>query len=328
MTKSNKKNSLSTSGVWFEVRDVDPSVAAAWLAKPWVRQRTVSHAVVRKYARAMADGRWEEPSLDPIGFTPDGDLGNGQHRLSAVIESGWRGEMLVAMNVPPENFLVHDTGRKRQASQFVKLPNASLIVAMTRVVLWYDRLHPTPLNGTNATSFDNDEVLEYVDANEDLIVQCARDADFAYRNAGIPSTPHAAVLFVARRGEVDEDRVSTWLDGISTGVGLGPGDPRLRLREYFIRHPNVRRDRATTWAVVVRAFNAFLEGRTLSKIMALSPGDQVPVVRYAGKSQKKTNPQRRNAAQIEAARRNIAAANAALERRRRPDTSVRSMSAR
>jgi len=109
----------------FDIVRVTPAVAAQWLAKPWVRQRTPSPAVVRKYARAMSEGRWEEPSLDPIGFTPTGVLGNGQHRLQAVIDAGWSGDMLIAYNVPEENFLVVDTGRKRTAGPVVRYSGKS-----------------------------------------------------------------------------------------------------------------------------------------------------------------------------------------------------------
>jgi len=264
----------------FEIVRVDAEVAASWLAKPWARQRSLSAQVTRKYARSMAAGRWEEPSLDPIGFTVDGLLANGQHRLSAVIEAGWSGDMLIAYDVPEENFLVHDTGRHRLAAQFVRLPHAKVIASMARLILWYDERHPASPRG-GGTLFDNDEILAFVDdsANTDLLVECARDAENVKKNTGLPPSVHGAVLFIARRGGADADRVASWVDGLQSGAGLEVNDPRLALRNKLARQTTIRRDQVVMWYLVVRAFNAHMAGRTLGSLLGHTDGP-IPVIKF------------------------------------------------
>src|SRR5262245_13129516 len=114
----------------YEVISMNPTLAADWLARPWERQRRVSQAAVDRYAQAMTEGRWMEPSLDPIALTPDGRLLNGQHRLSAVIAADWSGDMLVARDVDPALFGVIDTGRRRLAGQFVLAPQADAVTGV------------------------------------------------------------------------------------------------------------------------------------------------------------------------------------------------------
>lgn len=272
----------------FDIVTVTPEVATEWLARPWARQRTLSGAVVAKYARAMEEGRWEEPSLDPIGFTPDGELGNGQHRLQAVIKSGWRGDMLVAFDVPPENFLVMDTGRKRQATQFVRLQNASLVTAAVRIILWYDRVRPKPLGGGSATSFDNDEVIGFIDEHAEGLEAVARRARAVYKHTEIPGSVHAGALFIALRDGVDPEVVEDWTNGLETGVGLRPGDPRLALRDWAVRHKNA--SRADQWMAVVTALNAHIHGRTMLRIQR---GDgEPPVIKTVGRYQRKATSDR------------------------------------
>lgn len=249
----------------FDIVKMTPRLAAEMLAKPWVRQRSLSQRTVDKYARAMTEGRWEEPSLDPIAFTTEDELGNGQHRLSAVIKAGWVGDMLIAYDVPAENFLVHDTGRHRIASQFVRTPNAKIVASIARLVLWYDKEHPAPPRGA-AASFDNDEVLSFVDENEAALIRAADLAVRAYRTTGIPAGVHGTVLFVAERGRMDPDRIEAWVAGIASGAGLETGDPRLALRNRLARNPVLRRDQVSLWYLITRAFNAFMHDKRLAKI--------------------------------------------------------------
>jgi len=263
----------------FEIERVTPQIAAEWLARPWARQRTVSAQVVAKYARAMAEGRWQEPSLDPIGFTTDGKLANGQHRLHAIIKSAWEGDMLIAYDVPEDNFLIHDTGRHRLAAQFVHLPNAKVIAQMARLVLWYDQRHPASLRG-GGTVFDNDEVLAYIDDHADALVASARDADHVRKALGLPNGIHGTVLYIARRAGADPDRIAEWLDGLATGAGLGRSDPRLTLRNRVIKDLVTRRDQVALWYLVVRAFNAFMEGRPAGHL-AYDPADPIPVIKFS-----------------------------------------------
>lgn len=275
----------------FEIITVTPELAAEWLARPSTRQRSQARNTIVKYARAMTEGRWHEPTTDPISFTALGELLNGQHRLVAVIKSGVTLDMLVAFDVPEVLFDVIDTPRARTASQFVRQTFANELTSAARLVLWYDQRRlsdpakPSDPTGSTAMGFDNDELLDYIEgpANPQLTVS-VREAKAASRFCGIPTSVHAAVLTIARREGAEEGRISDWLYGLVEGVGLGFDDPRRRLRQRLLdtssRH--IRRSVPAVWMLTVRAFNAWMQDRPV-KTLKYEPEDAPPAIDMTGR---------------------------------------------
>lgn len=261
----------------LEIVSMTPQRAVEYLARPWSKQRRISAPFVRKYARAMAEGRWVEPSLDPIAFNVEGELANGQHRLYAVIEAEWQGEMLVAFDAPEEAFLVHDTGRHRLAAQFVQLTGAKDVASAARMILWYDQRHPLWPNGQ--TAFDNDEILGFISENEEALARAVGYASAARKAASVPAGIHGAVLFIADRGGIADDVIGQWAEGVISGSNLEADDPRLRLRNRLLRDAAIRRDKNAVWSMVCRAFNAFNEGRALGSLLT-SYHERPPVVKF------------------------------------------------
>ena len=186
--------------------------------------------------------------------------------------------MLIALDVPEENFLVHDTGRHRLAAQFVTLPNAKQVTTLTRIVLWYDQRHPAQPNGH--TDFDNDEILSFIDDHAEAITECVREANEVMKYTMIPVGIHGAILFIAKRGGADPEAVGQWLEGLRSGSGLDTNDARLRLRNKVIREAALRKDKNAMWAMVVRAFNAFMQDRPIGALVS-SSNDGPPPVQFS-----------------------------------------------
>ena len=66
---------------------ISPKQAEAWLSHN-TGNRPLNESLVAEYARKMESGEWKEKGGAPIWVTEDGELVNGQHRLSAVIRVG------------------------------------------------------------------------------------------------------------------------------------------------------------------------------------------------------------------------------------------------
>lgn len=298
-----KPDSDSRTVMRHEVITVTPELAAEWLARPSTRQRTLSRNVVHGYGRAMAEGRWHEPSTDPIAFTSNGELLNGQHRLTALIRMGVTLEMLVAYDVPEELFDVIDTGRRRQAAQFIRAPHATALASAARMILWYDKRrlvdpkHPMQPTGPTAVGFDNDELLEVIEGPlADILTESVRDATRAVRWCGIPPSVHATVLTIARREGADPAMIDGWLYGLIEGVGLGMDDPRRRLRQRLTDQANsihLRRSVPAVWMLTVRAFNAYMQQRPV-KMLKYEAEDAAPAIDLTGTTanQERVNRQR------------------------------------
>lgn len=98
------------------IETVTPESAAQILANHNPNNRPISRDRVKRYAVEMSEGRW---ALSPqgISFDEKGALVDGQHRLSAVKQSGITQTFYVHRDVPPEAVRVMDQGLARTAAQ-------------------------------------------------------------------------------------------------------------------------------------------------------------------------------------------------------------------
>jgi hypothetical protein len=275
-----------TPPMLFVVRTISPEVAQAILARPYSRQRSISRSLVVQYARAMTDGRWLEPTIDPIAFTPDGLLLNGQHRLQALIKTGLTIDMLVVENATPEMFKFIDTARRRSAGQFVGRPSAATVASAARFYLWAKRALPEPPTPMNL-SFAMDELLDVLDGpSGDLIEESVRSAQRVYRASNVPSSIHATVIALAIEQGADPQRIEDgWIQALEHGIGLDRDDPRRLLRERMRAHTGgSRRSAAATWSLVVRAFNAWYQGRRLGTLRQGEWDEPSPAIDLEGTS--------------------------------------------
>lgn len=99
---------------------VTPSLATRWLEmnngnRP-IRKNHVEHL-----ANQMKQGRWML-SPEPIVFSKNGRLLDGQHRLNAVIQSGHQIEASVALVANEDVFRVLDQGINRSNSDILNIP--------------------------------------------------------------------------------------------------------------------------------------------------------------------------------------------------------------
>lgn len=99
---------LMYCGIPITAEKVTPKIAKEWL-KNNIRNRKLKPEWVKKYARDMMFGDWQPIPL-AIVFDKNGILGNGQTRLSAIIQSNTTQELLIARNVPDKSIAMMDRG--------------------------------------------------------------------------------------------------------------------------------------------------------------------------------------------------------------------------
>ena len=68
---------------------ISPKQAAAWLSKN-LNNRPLNEELVSEYVEKISAGEWKERVHReiPVMVTPEGELINGQHRLSAIVKAG------------------------------------------------------------------------------------------------------------------------------------------------------------------------------------------------------------------------------------------------
>lgn len=86
-----------STAIKISTRQVTPKMAERWLAKNHPRNRKISSKLVDTFAEDMSAGNWRL-THQGICFDGDGQLIDGQHRLSAVVKSGKTIALVVAVN--------------------------------------------------------------------------------------------------------------------------------------------------------------------------------------------------------------------------------------
>ncbi len=107
-----------TGNITVSIELVTPDMAKQYLENN-DSNRNISNHTVRRYAETMKHGAWELNG-ETIAFYEGGELKDGQHRLSAIIESGTAQWMIVVRGVPKKS-VIHDRGRTRSTTDIMTL---------------------------------------------------------------------------------------------------------------------------------------------------------------------------------------------------------------
>lgn len=109
--KRDKNQVLIYNGMEITIEVITPAIAAKYLGVNSKRNRKVNSSWVGQYSNAMVEGKWADKPFASICFDEQGELGNGQHTLHAIIKSGKTQELLVARKVPTVVLSILDAGR-------------------------------------------------------------------------------------------------------------------------------------------------------------------------------------------------------------------------
>lgn len=255
------------------VENITPTKAKG-LLKGNTCNRKIRETVVARYARDMRAGAWDVIG-DPIRLNGDGTLLDGQHRLLAVIASGKAQKMVVVRGVSKAAMLNIDTGAKRSLSDILKLQGVKHATAVAAAMRWgvmYECPERVPTKGVATHS----ECVGWLEENPQIVDHVAavtgrHTGQLAYR--GI-----LTALTMIRHYADDAAEFDLFADRLRSGADLKEGSPILALRR-FTENAAITKTRVYSplvySAVTIKAWNAWLEGRTMS-VLAFRAGGKNP----------------------------------------------------
>jgi len=258
MNKPMTLQEIRWDGMTITIELVTPEIAATWLAKNKANRRLRNNAV-SAYARAMTNGDWQ-PKPMAICFTADGYLGNGQHTLSAIIESGASQVFMIARDVPIESIAAMDAGIRRtynDIAHFVGAKFTSRLGAIAKVIV----LGP---QSNEVLLFD--EVFSMYQSHKDVIDWvCSLPHSGEHRIGN-----SAAVTGVMARAAhtQDRDRIAEFYAVLKTGIGDGARDSAAtRLRDFLRTHTSSSgAGRVEHYQRTEYALDLFLRYQPMSKL--------------------------------------------------------------
>lgn len=235
---------------------VTPEQAKEWLSRN-THNRKIDQRHVKRLVADLVAGRWKF-NPDPLSFSPGGMVLNGQHRLTAIVESGIAAQVAVCFDVPDDSMSVMDQGKPRGLKDIANL--SSRTAAVTRVMFY----------GFEPGSWCSRQELaafyrKFSDEIDFAVHICAA------KTKGLRISAIPAVIARAACGHIQhqilEDFASVFVSGMPV-AGRDEDATIIRLREKLIQARGVY---GTTrehdaYASTERALAAFSCGQVLGKI--------------------------------------------------------------
>lgn len=254
---------------------ITPAQAASWLELN-VRNRIMDFKVWGQYAEDMRNGRWMY-NFQPIIFSSDNTLIDGQHRLKAVVASGVPIYADVVFDAPPDIMATVDIGFVRTVAHSASLAgvtNATQSSAIARMLLLLDANDGVYVNSSCAVT--KPVVLRFVMDHAEELSEVCRIVEPAGKLASRSILGAAYIKFK----RVNPEMAKRFFALLTTGVGISEDSPVYLLRERMItnRTQRAKVNSQHILALTVKAWNLFVSGKTVKRLSWDKDGEAFPQV--------------------------------------------------
>ncbi|MCM2304927.1 MAG: hypothetical protein NDJ72_09510 [Elusimicrobia bacterium] len=237
---------------------VGPPLASAWLQLNHGNRRP-SRAKIRRFAAAMAAGKWSLNG-ETVKFSATGRLLDGQSRLEAIVQARVPVVLEVRAGLPDLAQQSMDTGELRRGTHTLEMLGegypAILAPALKLVFLWQK-------GWLGGAPFGSSRILENSEIAP-LLGSCpALRASVGWTvSAGAKVTRYLlhseAAFFHWLFGTIDPQKRDTFFAGVIHGLGLTKDNPAYHLRERLVdlrQGEDTGPRKATRRALAIKAWN-------------------------------------------------------------------------
>lgn len=252
---------------------VTPKKAMEWLKRN-IANRPLSSATVTFYAKAMEADTWRLNG-DCIRFNGNGDLIDGQHRLTACVTAGKSFETYVVRNLEHEAFDTIDQGKKRTTADVFARQQHKHYITLASAVRWlwrYERgmqMHKVAMRPDEAN-----DILTRHPGLQDAV-------DFARTLCGKQKLIHPGMLsfLVYACSRSDAEVAKQFWTTVVTGEGLKKDSAAFRLHQRLVSNLGAiaKLPTDTICALAVKAWN-FHRSHKPCGTLKWSEGEEFPTI--------------------------------------------------
>ena len=254
---------LAVGSITHSIEEITPQMAEKMLEKNTVN-RALLQTDVNTYSRIMSNGLW---LLSVIWLDAKGNIIDGQHRLTAVVQSGVKVKFLVVRNAPQGQQDVIDQQRKRSLKDVLTFRGeefAQQLGAVARIV----NLVETRRISLAQMRLSNEEVIGTIEAYPDLrmAAEIAEWSKFNRASQINPSVIGATWWLIKQRYGADE--ATRFVNRVCTLAGEREGSPILALNKRVseIRKWNQRFSIRDQIATLIKVWNYDAAGRSVRSV--------------------------------------------------------------
>ena len=250
----------------IELKTIAPQEALFLLENLHDNQRSIRTKAVSILEKEMRQGTFKL-STDAI-LILRGKLGNGQHRLTAVVQSGKPQQFLVLKTNDESIYKVLDCGMRRTIGDAMNLANQTNIVAAARWIMAMESGQATPASGLTNFSVPRSQVMQFIETNIDHLQEATRETSQLYSKSFLLSKAIAtAFLCVAqRKSKATGEAAFDLLEVVYTGrVSYGPAND-LRNRMIANRGSKAKLSQAYIMGLLIKTFIDRVNGRNVTML--------------------------------------------------------------
>jgi hypothetical protein len=260
---STQTTTIQSGNVVARFEDVGPARAKELLDTYKVDYRKLRPTYRDGLTRDMVNGHWNFDG-SPIRIDEEGNLFDGQHRLSAVEQSGTTQRFLIVYGLPVEAYNTTDTGLARTYNDTLRrrgYQNVSQRGALVKLIHRWNTGRSLD-DTTRMTASEMDDIHDrYVDS-------ISRAVQLSVSTARKICLPGALVSFSWwLLSRVDSERAYTFLVSVAEGENLRHGQPAYTLRERLRMDIEQRYTRNEYMHLVISAWNAYVENREITRLI-------------------------------------------------------------
>lgn len=266
-----QKVSQGAKQPFSEIATITPSIARHILENN-SDNRPIRDGLVRQIAADIDDGLWQLNG-ESIIIAKDGTLNDGQHRLSAIIESGKPIQTVVMFGVTRASRLTVDMGTARQVADILGMSgtkNTTAAAATARLLLMHSMgmFHTggIKING-KLMSPTKQKVLEFHYLHSkgiDSSVAETCNVPF-FKKSSTAGWAAAHYLIKATNPQM----YALFFNKAATGESLKRGDPILTLRLHVVETIGVGFRPQHRLEMIIRYWNAWRENKSLARRLSM-----------------------------------------------------------
>lgn len=243
---------------------VDSATASRWLERN-IKNRPIRQITVARYRTDMEAGRWTMAG-DPIRFDTEGNLLDGQHRLTALAELDVTLPLLVIRGLAAESQAVMDQGTRRTPGDQLALrgvKNASNVAAAVKqYLIWREGLLFRDTKVTQG-AITTPRIEEWVESHPGAVDAYQQVCNLVRQNDAPPSIAGAAAIAFS---QIDSEACQEFFRLLARGAGQ-EGHPIVALDKRLQRNrrEGLKMPNRDYLSLFILSWNAWRDGRQMAK---------------------------------------------------------------
>lgn len=235
-----------------------------------IKNRCITSRSLQRIVNQMKNGEWQEDTGETIKIASDGTLLDGQHRLTALIETGKSFNFLVISDLPNKAFEVIDTGKARNAGDALKILGVKNYYALSALIRQYLYLKAEKiLNKQNDAVVTTSKIVECYNERNNYWNNISKRAHYLYVAAQKILTQSFIGGWYSYLSEFFQDETELFFQKLCSGINiLDDKDPIKILRDELYQNKISDKKITVSYknAILIVTWNSYLLNKKYSVI--------------------------------------------------------------